>query len=38
MKKLYIGIDVHKIINHVSIAFLDMRSLTIYGKVKIDLT
>jgi len=37
MKKLYIGIDAHKVINHIALAFLDMKAPTFYGKVSTDL-
>ena len=37
MKKLNIGIDVHKAINVIALAFKDMKKPTLYGKVSTDL-
>ena len=37
MKKLYIGIDVHKVLNHLALAFPDMKAPTFYQKVSTDL-
>ena len=33
MKKVYIGIDAHKVSNVIALAFKDMKAPIIYGKV-----